>query len=82
MKHPVGLPRYYNEGDRKGLSSKVKEAVYAKLRSNGNVCALCGRPILPDDKIHIDHILPVRKGGTNDLSNLQVVHDTCNLTKG
>src|SRR5260370_18282476 len=80
MKHPVGLPRYY--GDRKHLSNTVKEAVYAKLRSNGNVCALCAQPILADDKTHIDHILPVRKGGTDDPSNLQVVHDRCNLTKG
>lgn len=82
MKHPVGLPRYYNKGDRKSISNTVKEAVYAKLRSNGNVCALCGRPILADDTVHIDHILPVRKGGTDDPANLQVVHDRCNLTKG
>ncbi len=82
MKHPVGFPRYYNKGDRKSITNKVKEAVYAKLRSNGNMCALCGRPILTDDKVHIDHIIPVRQGGMDDPSNLQVVHDICNLTKG
>src|SRR5260370_41554716 len=82
MKHPVGLPRYYNKGDRKPLSNTVKEAVYARLRSNGNVCALCAQPILADDKTHIDHILPVRKGGTDDPSNLQVVHAKCKLTTG
>ena len=82
MKHPVGLPRYYNKGDRKRISNKVKEAVYAKLRSNGNACALCGRLILAEDKVHIDHIIPVRKGRIDDPSNLQVVHDICNLTKG
>ena len=82
MKHPVRLPRYYNKGDRKRLSNTVKEAVYAKLRRNGNVCALCGRPILADDPVHIDHILPVRHGRIDDPSNLQVVHARCNLTKG
>ena len=82
MKHPVGLPRYYNKGNRKGMTTKVKEAVYAKLNSNGSMCALCGQPISTDDKVHIDHIIPVRLGGTNDTSNLQVVHDICNLTKG
>lgn len=45
MKHPVGLPRYYKHKSRKRLSNKTREAVYAKLRSNGNVCALCGQPI-------------------------------------
>ncbi len=81
MRHPIGLPRYYN-ADRKNISDNVKEAVYAKLRSNGNVCALCGRPILAEDPVHIDHILPVRQGGSNDPANLQVVHAHCNLTKG
>lgn len=82
MKHPVGLPPYYNKGDRKPITNKVKEAVYAKLRSNGNTCALCGQPILTDDTVHIDHIIPIREGGTSDPSNLQVVHDWCNLSKG
>ncbi len=82
MKHPVGLPRYYKTDERKPLSNTVKEAVYSRLRSNGNVCALCGRPILADDTVHIDHMLPVRKGGTDDPSNLHVVHARCNLTKG
>jgi hypothetical protein len=82
MKRTIGLPRYYKTDERKPLSNTVKAAVWHKLRSNGNVCALCGRPILADDTVHIDHILPVRKGGTDDPSNLQVVHDRCNLTKG
>jgi 5-methylcytosine-specific restriction endonuclease McrA len=82
MKHPIGLPCYYNKGDRKAVTRKVKQAVYAKMQSIGNVCPLCGQPILPIDKVHIDHILPVRFGGTNDPSNLQVVHEICNLTKG
>jgi len=80
MKHPVGLPPYYDK--HKGIPKKTKEAVYAKLHSNGNVCALCGRPILANDKVHIDHIIPVRQGGTDGPSNLQVVHNICNLTKG
>ena len=84
MKHPVGLPSYYSHGKRKRkrISNKTREVVYAKLRRNGNMCALCGRPILADDRVHIDHIIPVHQGGTDDPSNLRVVHDICNLTKG
>ena len=82
MKHPVGLPRYYNKGDRKSISNKVKKAVHAKLHSNDDICALCGRPISVDEKVHIDHILPVRQGCINNPSNLQVVHRSCNLAKG
>lgn len=82
MKHPIGLPRYYDKGNRKRISNEVKKAVYAKLHNNDNICVLCKQPILPDEKVHIDHIIPVCEGGKNELSNLQVVHGSCNLFKG
>jgi 5-methylcytosine-specific restriction endonuclease McrA len=45
------------------------------------MCGLCGEPV-ERERVHIDHILPVVRGGTNALSNLQVSHDTCNMRKG
>jgi hypothetical protein len=45
-------------------------------------CKLCQQPLSPfDEHLHIDHIVPISTGGTNELSNLQVVHKTCNLKK-
>lgn len=32
-------------------------------------------------KLHIDHIKPVSKGGTDEMSNLQTLCDDCNLNK-
>jgi len=51
-------------------------------RASDDQCPLCGELLGPfDDHLHIDHIHPRSKGGTNELSNLQVVHKTCNLRK-
>jgi hypothetical protein len=33
------------------------------------------------EKLHLDHITPVAAGGTNEPSNLQYVHEACNLRK-
>ena len=51
------------------------------IERDGLVCGLCGGGVEEDD-IHIDHIIPVSKGGKDMLDNLQVSHSTCNLRKG
>lgn len=42
------------------------------LRQNGR-CALTGRKMLPGDEKHCDHIVPLKDGGLNVESNLQLV---------
>lgn len=47
----------------------------------GNKCQMCGKS---SDivKLTIDHILPISKGGTNILENLQPLCLSCNSKKG
>lgn len=47
-------------------------------RRDGFGCAHCGEP-RPD--LQIDHITPIIEGGSNDLSNLQLLCARCNATK-
>lgn len=49
----------------------------------GALCPLC-KTRLPEDAadIHVDHVVPVARGGTSDLENLQAVCAACNMRKG
>ena len=45
-------------------------------------CALTGRDIdITKDSYSLDHILPVDKGGTNELSNMEIVCPEANMSK-
>jgi hypothetical protein len=43
------------------------------------LCACCGTPLSPD--YHVDHIMPLALGGSNDSRNLQCLCASCNKTK-
>ncbi len=54
-----------------------------KLKQQNNLCPLCNNKIIASsDEIHIDHIIPLSKGGKDENNNLQIVHSVCNLKKG
>ena len=50
----------------------LKEAEYK--------CKYCG--IDCREKYHVDHILPICKGGNNDIGNLAISCPSCNYSKG
>ena len=52
------------------------------LARERGVCANCGTPFQElKTQLHIDHILPLNEGGCNDLVNLQLLCEPCNLRK-
>lgn len=53
---------------------RIRDAVFQR---DGRVCAKCGRTESPT----IDHIKPVSRGGSDDLSNLRVLCRSCNCRK-
>ena len=44
------------------------------------MCGLCDLP-LEANNFHVDHWKPLSKGGSNDKSNLKLLHPKCNLMK-
>ncbi len=71
---PLGKPTY----ELVPLQPKVRFAV---LNRDGFSCRYCGRSA-PDVDLHVDHVIPVARGGTNDLDNLVTACADCNLGKG
>lgn len=49
--------------------------------SRGGKCACCTRRIMGGELWHLDHIIALENGGTNDPSNLQVLCANCHKTK-
>lgn len=47
---------------------------------DGGICHLCHLPV-PDYDWHLDHIVPISRGGLDRFDNVAVAHVACNLTK-
>lgn len=53
------------------------EIVY---QMHGGMCGICEEFII--GKFHVDHVIPLAKGGMHGYINVQAAHPKCNLVKG
>ncbi len=60
------------------LATRLRLAV---IERDGLRCHLCGGDV-PRSDIHVDHVVPLARGGRSTLDNLSVAHSRCNLVKG
>ncbi len=66
----------------------VRESRKDTLRKmQANQCCWCGRPMQNDkenkwDYETFEHLMPVSKGGSNDMQNLALAHKKCNEERG
>lgn len=51
------------------------------FKRDNYTCVECGATKKDGATLHIDHIIPVSKGGSDELSNLQTLCSDCNLNK-
>jgi hypothetical protein len=52
------------------------------LRRDGFRCTYCGRSAREGVVLHVDHVIPVAGGGSNDIENLVAACSSCNQGKG
>lgn len=62
-------------------SSNHVDPLLIFTRANG-VCGICLKPIDSSDKWHVDHVVPLSKGGVHSYANTQPAHAFCNMSKG
>jgi 5-methylcytosine-specific restriction protein A len=57
--------------------SYTEEEWFALCEKYGHICLWCHRKT----KLTVDHIIPISRGGTNDIGNIQPLCLHCNLEK-
>jgi len=71
-------PEYVGENMIDTFSAAVKQQA---LERDNYKCVVCGRGRESGMELHIDHIKPMSRGGTSDLSNAQVLCSKHNFIK-
>lgn len=69
---------YKKKIERAKLTDSLR---YDVMRRDGFRCVLCGNSVEDGYKLHVDHIIPISRGGQTELSNLRTLCERCNLGK-
>jgi HNH endonuclease domain protein len=72
------LTEYNSKEQRKRMTAALKEKI---AKRDNYTCQICGKYMPDGVGLHIDHIIPIKKGGKSIPSNLQVLCSKCNGKK-
>ena len=82
MLKEIGFQCTINEYHSKNQRKLMTKALRKKIMIRDNyTCRICGKYMPDEVGLHIDHIIPVSKGGKTIESNLQVLCSKCNGRK-
>lgn len=80
--HKITRKKYEYMEDVQVERGKMNESLrYDVFKRDGFKCCICGATAKEGAKLHVDHIIPVSKGGKMVMSNLQILCDRCNRGK-
>lgn len=74
----ITTDKYHNKNQRSLMTKSLRNKI--KARDN-YTCQICGKYMPDSVGLHIDHIIPVSKGGKSIESNLRVLCSVCNGRK-
>ena len=61
---------------------QFKDLYRASIKIETVYCCLCGKPILKEKELSLEHKMPRSRGGSDELGNWGIAHKTCNQQKG
>lgn len=73
--------RDYKESSRYQRAVMSDSLRYDIMQRDGFRCTICGASAADGAILHVDHIVPVSKGGRTEMDNLRTLCDRCNLGK-
>lgn len=59
----------------------IKLKIELSFQPQPLICSICGQPILGNQKLTLDHHIPLCHGGLDEASNLLPAHAICNSIK-
>lgn len=83
-----------NEFQRKVNNFQIKYATQTRklklstdeinemIKKQNNICPICKEKLFIGDITHNDHVVALAIGGEDNLKNIQVTHESCNMEKG
>lgn len=71
--------KYFAKNQRSLMTQALRHRIMVR---DNYTCQMCGKYMPDEVGLHVDHIIPVSKGGKTVESNLQVLCSKCNLSKG
>jgi len=70
--------RHYSRKRRNQFAEERPDLMLALIERDGYQCKNCGN----QENLTVDHIIPLSKGGSDNLDNLQILCQSCNSSKG
>jgi RNA-directed DNA polymerase len=72
---------YWYWGQRLNKFQTLSTRVRRLLKEQKMKCTMCNKPFTSFDRLEVDHIIPLHKGGKDGYGNLQLLHRQCHIKK-
>lgn len=71
--------QFLKQQERNRVTPRVRAQIIAR---DGSRCRMCGATAVGGARLHVDHVIPIDRGGRSTMDNLQTLCQECNLGKG